>query len=127
MARPTDRTDGTGAGGGPPLPPELDLVAADEGPMRGDLKRQIAALEHEIAQFVVDNCPFEPLPVMAERGPAILTTEQLEYVRDELLAVQRQLHDRAVSRMAAGFEEPELELNGILERLRRRLRRLPGQ
>lgn len=131
MVRTTDRggADRTGAGGAPPLPPDLDALPVDEGPMRGELMRQIEALEATLARFITENCPYEELPVMAQRGPVVLTTEQLEYVRDELLAVQRALHDRVVTRMAEGLSspDPEPEVVGLFERLRRRLRSVPGR
>ncbi len=125
----TTHGDGSGttdAGGAPPHPPNLELIAADEGPMRGDLKRQIQALEAELAQCIVDNCPYEVLPTVGERGPAVLTTEQLEFVRDELLVLQRELYERVVAQASGGFdvEGPRPEVVGLFERLRRRLREL---
>lgn len=114
-----------GMGGRPPLPPILDLPGVDEGPMRRELKRQIEALEQEIADFHIENCPYESFSASPVRGPAVLTNEQLEQVRDELLQIRAELHDRvsdrAVERMASAlaFAEPQL---GIVERLRRRLR-----
>jgi hypothetical protein len=128
MVRSTDQrgSGGTGTGGAPPPPPDLDLIAADEGPMRGDLKRQIQALEGELAQFIVDNCPYEVLPTVDERGPTVLTTEQLEFVRDELLVLQRELYERVVAQASGDLdvEEPRPEVVGLFERLRRRLREL---
>ncbi len=114
-----------GMGSRPPLPPILDLPGVDEGPMRRDLKRQIEALEEEIAGFHIDNCPYESFSASPVRGPAVLTNEQLEQVRDELLEIRAELHDRvsrrAVERMAEALQAPESE-PGIIERLRRRLR-----
>ncbi|WP_372790879.1 hypothetical protein, partial [Paraconexibacter sp.] len=59
------------------------------------------------------------------RGPAVLSNAQLEQVRDELLAIRSELHERvtrrAVDRMSAAME-PETGPVGIIERLRRRLR-----
>lgn len=118
------RTD-QGSGSRPPLPPILDLPGVDEGPMRRDLKRQIQQLEHEIAAFHVENCPYEAFQASPVRGPAVLSNAQLEQVRDELLAIRSELHERvtrrAVDRMSAAME-PETGPVGIIERLRRRLR-----
>lgn len=128
MIRTTDQGDGaTGTGGVPPIPPDIEPITSDEGPMRGELKRQIEALETEIAQFIVDNCPYEELPRLAERGPAVLSTEQLEFVRDELLQLQADLHERLVGRMSERLEDdeaPEPEVVGLFERLRRRLQQV---
>lgn len=114
-----------GMGARPPLPPILDLPGVDEGPMRRDLKRQIEALEQEIAGFAIDNCPYESFSASPVRGPAVLTNEQLEQVRDELLTIRAELHDRvsqrAVQRMAAEVDRHEPAV-GIIERLRRLLR-----
>lgn len=129
MRRTIDHRGSTGTGGKPPVPPDLDPIAADEGPMRGELKRQIEALESEIAQFIVANCPYEEVPKLAERGPAVLTTAELEFVRDELLQLQADLHERLVGRMAERMgeaERPEPEVAGLFERLRRRLRERMG-
>ncbi len=120
MIRTTD-----GAGSQPPLPPILDLPGVDEGPMRRDLKRQIQQLEHEIASFHVENCPYEAFEASPARGPAVLTNEQLEQVRDELTEIRAELHERvtqrAVDRMVQDTE-PQPPAVGIIERLKRRLR-----
>lgn len=123
MIRTTDRD--TSGGGQPPLPPILDLPGVDEGPMRRDLKRQIEQLEQEIANFHVENCPYEAFTASPVRGPVVLSNEQLEQVRDELTEIRSELHERvtarAVENMVADLEfEPERV--GIIERLLRRLR-----
>jgi len=124
MIRTTDRDD-TGTGGRPPLPPILDLPGVDEGPMRRDLKRQIELLEHEIAAFHVENCPYEAFSASPARGPAVLTNEQLEQVRDELTEIRAELHERVTARavevMTADLEAQVAPV-GIIERLKRRLR-----
>ncbi len=114
--------------GGPPATPPLDLDATTaEGPMRRELLRQIAHLDQQISHFVHDNCPFEPLPAAAPRGPAVLSTAELEAIRDELLATRTHLHERIVDRVTdrmglddAGAPAPD---HGLLARLRRRLGR----
>jgi len=117
-------TDDTTTGGRPPLPPILDLPGVDEGPMRRDLKRQIQQLEHEIAEFHVANCPYEAFEASPVRGPAVLTNAQLEEVRDELLAFRAELHERVTQRAVDRMLDDEApEPVGIIERLRRRLRR----
>lgn len=123
MIRTTDRDTQSG-GDRPPLPPILDLPGVDEGPMRRDLKRQIQQLERDIAEFHVENCPYEAFSASPARGPAVLTNEQLEQVRDELTVIRSELHElmtnRAVERMEAEYAlKPETP--GIIERLKRRL------
>lgn len=124
MIRTTDRDD-TGTGGLPPLPPILDLPGVDEGPMRRDLKRQIQQLEHDIASFHVENCPYEAFTASPARGPVVLSNEQLEQVRDELTEIRAELHERVTNRamesMAADLEADFAKV-GIIERLLRRLR-----
>ena len=117
------RTDGMDSR--PPLPPILDLPGVDEGPMRRDLKRQIQQLEHEIASFHVENCPYEAFEASPVRGPAVLTNEQLEQVRDELTEVRAELHERVTQRAVdqlARDTERHPEAVGVIERLKRRLR-----
>lgn len=83
-------------------PPEAPTTApTDEGPMRGELRRQIAFLERDIAKFVALNCPHEPQTASKPRGPGVLATSELEEIRDELLALRTRLHDAVVAEMAA--------------------------
>jgi hypothetical protein len=88
-------------GGAGDLPP-FDLLPVDEGPMRRDLLRQIRQLEEELAQFIVDNCPFEP-PIVSSptRGPGIMSNADLEQIRDEMLETRAALHERIVQRVAS--------------------------
>jgi hypothetical protein len=67
--------------------------------MRRELLRQIAHLEEQLSRFTRDNTPFEPMPPVRRRGPAVLQTASLEDIRDELLAVRAALHDRVVERV----------------------------
>lgn len=123
MIRTTDR-DTTGTGGRPPLPPILDAPGTDEGPMRRELKRQIQQLEHDIAAFHVENCPYEAFTASPARGPAVLTNAQLEQIRDELTEIRAELHERVTTRdvdtMLAQMEA-QVAPPGIIERLKRRL------
>lgn len=89
----------TGGGAPPPVIP-LDLPV-DEGPMRSELLRQIRRLEIEMSRFAAANCPYDAAPHSARRGPAILTTAQLEEIRDELLAARAELHQLVVERATA--------------------------
>jgi hypothetical protein len=83
------------AGGTPPPPIDFDaLLAVDEGPMRGDLKRQIALLERELTRVKAIVAPWELDRANAARGPALLDSETLERIRDELLNAVRALRDR---------------------------------
>ena len=112
-----------------------ELLHADEGPMRRELMRQIAALELRFSQLRRDHAPYEQLPPALERGPAMLSTEALEQVRDELLDTIDVVQRRVADRFAAGITDPpdpldELGaaepdapwLRRVLLRLRRRLR-----
>jgi hypothetical protein len=100
------------------LPPVDDLPALDEGPMRRELMRQIAALEAAMSRLVLDNAPYDPAHSSPTRGPAILSTAELERVRDELLAELARLHEQILQRVEWELDEPR-EPTGWL-RLRRR-------
>ncbi len=119
--------DGLGGGGSAPPPEAPSLDPTDEGPMRGELRRQIALLERDIARFVAVNCPHEPLPGSRTRGPGILTTAELEEVRDELLALRARLHERAVSEAAARSAARERALQPRPRWWRRRTVTTPGE
>lgn len=89
-------------GGAPPAPPgDLPSFECDEGPMRSELRRQIAALEKELATIVARSCPWEPRSVNPTRGPSVQSSSHLEQIRDELLA---SLHD--LCRRIEGEIEP---------------------
>jgi len=83
-------------GGSASLPPiDLDaLLAVDEGPMRGDLRRQIAYLERQLARLNAALAPWEFTRATPARGPAVLPTASLEQVRDELLDAVRAVRER---------------------------------
>jgi hypothetical protein len=102
----TRTPDHVGGGGAPPPAAPL-LPSLDEGPMRAELLRQIRRLELEISRFTAANCPYAAMPPSSHRrGPAILTTAQLEEIRDELLASRSALHELVVLRMSAGMQSP---------------------
>lgn len=88
-----------GIGAPPPIAPPGPDVA--EGPMRRELLRQICRLEIETSRFRAANGLGQEEPVPARRGPAILSTAQLEEIRDELLSVRTALHEAVVARMSA--------------------------
>lgn len=104
-----------------PPPVEPDQISVDEGPMRRELLRQIAALERELSRLVSETCPWDPVVANPSRGPAMLSTADLEKIRDELLTASSVVHERIVTRATAGlFDEPEPR-GGLLARLRRAL------
>lgn len=107
-------------------PPPLDPFdpEVDEGPMRGELRRQIAALERQLTRFVQANCPTEEVRTSVTRGPGLLATAQLEEIRDELLATRARLHERLVAGTAG---QPDPASGPERPRRRRGLRRAPRE
>lgn len=105
------------------LPPIADLPGLDEGPMRRELARQIAALEGTINRLVVDNAPSRPAQTSPTRGPAILSTAELEQVRDELLAKIARLHGQILQRVDWEVDEPRVRTGWLRLRRRRSSRR----
>jgi hypothetical protein len=91
-----------------------ELLTADEGPMRRELMRQIAALELKLSKIRRDHAPYERLPELLQRGPALLSTEQLEQVRDELLALIEDLRGRVSRRFADGIVDLPADLDDPL-------------
>src|SRR5262245_4297708 len=89
----------------PPSPPEgLDsvLYGHDERASRADLRRQIAALELQLARLFGSAFPRKGIDftVAGLGGPRVLSVDELERVRDGLAAriqeVRAALHDHAV-------------------------------
>jgi hypothetical protein len=117
--RVTSRRPRLGSGGAPP-PALPDLIAADEGPMRRDLLRQIAALEQELTRFEITHCSEQATETSPRRGPAVLSTAALEQIRDELLGARGRLHDGAVARARAGWPDDLAGRRSLLARLLRR-------
>ncbi|MCW3010972.1 MAG: hypothetical protein JWO90_1376 [Solirubrobacterales bacterium] len=80
--------------GAPPYPPTGPLggAAVDEGPMRSELVRQIVLLEQELASLGSAAGLLRLDPSSPRRGPAILSTADLEQTRDELVTGIRALH-----------------------------------
>jgi hypothetical protein len=74
--------------------------------MREELRRQIAELEAEISRFMALECPDVELPALLCRGPALLSSEELEQVRDELLELRADLHDYVIAQVRARWNEP---------------------
>lgn len=81
----------------PPVTPPAELVV-DEGPMRAELLRQIAGLEEELVGALAHARDWRRRRTTPRRGPALLPTETLEQIRDELLA--------AVAERAHGTPKP---------------------
>jgi hypothetical protein len=87
------------AGGLTPPPIDFDqLWALDEGPMRGDLRRQIGRLEREYSRLKGLLAPWELDRATPRRGPALLDAGALEQIRDELLLALRTLQARLETR-----------------------------
>jgi hypothetical protein len=81
-------------GSGTPPPPVFDAAPVAEGPMRRELRRQIARLERELARLKLVIAPWEIDRVTPSRGPALLDAAALESVRDELLTALATLRRR---------------------------------
>ena len=108
LLEPTDRTDAF-AGWRP-----SEVSAGSERRARGDLRRQIARLERELGELFASAFPRSGLEwrVGAVGGPRMLSTGELERIRDALAA---RLHDsRAELARRAELEEAS---RGRLERL----------
>jgi hypothetical protein len=109
--------------GAPPVPPvDLPDFAVDEGPMRSELRRQIARLEQELTTLVVTSCPWEPRRSNAARGPAVQSGAALEQIRDELLTAIDQLTARIAGMGAEEAAEGAAGPAPRRGRLRRRAR-----
>jgi hypothetical protein len=78
----------------PPPPEDPVLSALAEGPMRRELRRQIARLEREVTRLKAIVGPWEMDRVTRPRGPALLGADSLERIRDELLTAHRHLQRR---------------------------------
>jgi hypothetical protein len=85
----------TRTGGSAPPPTDPDPFGPlDEGPMRRELRRQIARLEREFARVKGVLAPWELERTTPRRGPALLDAGALEQIRDELLDALRMLRAR---------------------------------
>lgn len=116
------------AGGTPPPPIDPALPALDEGPMRGDLRRQIQELESALNRLKIAAFPWETIESSPRRGPQLLAAEDLERVRDELVAVLTSLEHRLAAQQVAGLAtEPELRPRGLRVRLAELARRVAGR
>ena len=88
--------------------------------MRRELLRQIAQLERELTRLTASTSPWDPVKAHPLRGPAVLTTADLELIRDELLRAITTLHERIVGRAGAAFDEDTPAKGGRLRRFFRR-------
>jgi hypothetical protein len=82
-----NRSTTAGAGGAPPPPARLEeLLVADEGLARAELRRQIARLERELAGLFASAFPRKQIEwgVAPAGGPRLLGVGELERVRDAL-------------------------------------------
>jgi hypothetical protein len=86
--------------------------------MRRELMRQIARLEAAMSQLVTDNALYPQVQTSPTRGPAILSTAELEQVRDELLATIARLQGRILQDVEWLLDEPRVR-TGVLRRRRR--------
>jgi hypothetical protein len=90
------------------------LAPVDESAARGQLRRQIAALEAQLSDAVIRSFPHGRLqtPAPAADGPRVLTLGELEAVRDALAA--RVADARAALRERGEREEAN---RALLERM----------
>lgn len=93
----TDRQSSRRSTAGSPPPHLPDLLPVDEAPGRRDLLRQIDALERHVSELAAA-VSMLPATRGSDFGPALLSLEQLEQVRDELFATLGDLRDRIVAR-----------------------------
>lgn len=114
-----------GAGKGPPVD-DLPELVVDEGPMRGELLRQIGYLEGELTRLVAAYCPWEPRRTSPERGPGVLSTAHLEQIRDELYTALQDLNRRVLDDSQDYEQSADADTGrvGLLQRLRDRVSRL---
>lgn len=89
------------------------LVDVDERALRGTLRGQISHLERELILTATSAWPFLPIPtVRGQAGPRVLTSADLERVRDEMAG---KLSDLRRERLA--LVEVQSEKRNRLERM----------
>ena len=95
--------------------------------MKRELRRQIDHLEGALSEFRREHAPFDAIPSGPATTPTVLETEQLEFVRDDLLFKLSALQDRAAQRFAHELDAPppleDPQPTGWRARLRRKPRR----
>ena len=91
--------------------------------MRRELLRQIAQLERELTRLTSTHSPWDPVVASPHRGPAVLSTADLEVIRDELLGAMSSMHDRIVNKATAVLADEPAPRSGLRASLRRLLRR----
>lgn len=127
--RTKERSEERTAGGiGPPPPIDPALFDVDEGPMRGDLRRQIQELERALTRLKAAAFPWEASKTSPSRGPGVLMAADLERIRDELVAALTALQHRLAAKQVSGlpteygppslWERLRLRFAGLLHRLR---------
>lgn len=96
----------------PAPPPGLDTVLYehDERSARSDLRRQIAAMELELAHLVSSAFPRKGIEfrVAGARGPRVLSVDELERVRDSLAARIREVKGQLDGQVAVEARKREL-------------------
>ena len=100
--------------GAPPADALLGLLYADERPARAELRRQVARLELELSQLFASAFPRRGIgyEVTAAGGPRLLGIEELEELRDRLLARVAE-----VRRVLARHGDLEARNRELLERV----------
>ncbi len=78
----------------------------EEGRARRDLLRQIAALERQVSDLAVLHCVWRTPRHGHVQGPALLSLEQLERVRDELFTTLADLKVVIADQLATGTDRP---------------------
>ncbi len=91
--------------------------------MRRELLRQIGQLERELTRLNSTHSPWDPVTASPERGPAVLSTADLEIIRDELLAAMSSMHDRIVNKATEVLADEPAERGGVKAAFRRVFRR----
>jgi hypothetical protein len=79
---------------------------ADETRARRDLLRQIGSLERQVSELAALHCVWRTPRRGHPQGPALLSLEQLEQVRDELFTTLADLKAVIAGQSTTGTDRP---------------------